>query len=149
EVARRPLDDGLHLLFDPHVHRHCERAPTETTNRLGHGLEVLELAAADGDVGARTREFDGDRLADAGAATGDDGAAPFERERGFHDPGQYHSAPAREARPSAGQRDLRLAARHLTIDALPHVPGLEGRAVVRGTRLKLFEERPRVAQTPA
>ena len=47
---------------------------------LADRLQVLQLAAADGDVGAGARELDRDGLADAGAAAGDDRGLAFERE---------------------------------------------------------------------
>jgi hypothetical protein len=56
------------------------RLPSFSTS-LRDGLEVLELAAGDRHVGARARELDRHRLADAGAAARDDRGLAFERER--------------------------------------------------------------------
>src|SRR5262249_56181394 len=71
------------LVFLSNVDGHRERTPAEIGDRLGDGLEMLELARAQRDVRARTRELDRDRFSDAGAAARDDGGLAFERERGF------------------------------------------------------------------
>ena len=49
-----------------------------SARELAHGrLEMLGLARADGDARAELQELDGGGAADAGAAAGHDGGAPF------------------------------------------------------------------------
>src|SRR5882724_197849 len=170
DVEPAPLRDGaldgpLHLVLLPDVHRDRERAPAEVGDLLGDGLEVLELAAAERDVGARARELDRDRLADARAAAGDDSGLAFERERGLGHGG--HDTPATRRRllglrSSAGfgkapfdallgrrrlrLGDLRLALGHLALDPPPDAHLRERRAVVASARLQLVEQRPRLLQ---
>ena len=75
------VDHGLDLVFLPHVHGHGERSFPNIANGLDDRLEVLELARAQSDVGASSRELDGDGFAYAGAASGDDRGLPLERKR--------------------------------------------------------------------
>src|SRR5207302_11422912 len=51
ELLHRALDHALDLIFLAHVDGHGERAAAEIVNGLGHGPEMLELPATEGDVG--------------------------------------------------------------------------------------------------
>src|SRR5438552_4154285 len=154
-LRHRALDHALDLVLLPDVHGHGERAPAEVGDLLGHRLEVLELAAAQGDVGAGARELDRDRLADAGAAAGDDGGLALEREGGFGHGGDDTPAAPPRLLPRGGggvrlgQRDLRLALGHLALDLSPYRPLRERGAVVGGAGLELVEQDARILQVLA
>src|SRR5262249_53237365 len=90
EIPSGALDDSLHLLLDAHVDGHREGPAAEPADRLRHRLEVLELPATDGDVGAGAGEFDRDRFADAGPSARDHGGPAFQGERRLsHGPRRY------------------------------------------------------------
>src|SRR5215467_2477663 len=72
------LDETLHRVFLTNVHHLAEGAAPEPFDLLHHGIQVLLLAAADHDIGARLGELYGDGAADAHAASGDDGNFPLE-----------------------------------------------------------------------
>src|SRR5882762_3387873 len=154
-LRHRALDHALDLVLLPDVHGHRERAPAEVGDLLGHGLEVLELAAAQGDVGAGARELDRDRLADAGTAAGDDGGLAFEREGRSGHGGDDTPAARPRLLPRGGggvrlgYRDLGLAPGHLALDLSPYRPLRERGAVVGGAGLQLVEQRARVLQVLA
>src|SRR6266481_4675047 len=80
-LLRGALDQRLDRVLLAHVHRLAEGAAAELGDLGHHGLEVLLLAAADHDIGARLGELDGDGAADADAASRDDGDLLLERER--------------------------------------------------------------------
>src|SRR5207248_6161829 len=82
-LGDRALHHRLHLVLLADVDRGRKRPASEVGDLLARRLEVLELTAAESDVGTRACELDGDRLADAGAAAGDDGGLAVERERGL------------------------------------------------------------------
>src|SRR5712692_7006533 len=154
------LDHGLHLLLLADINGHREGAPAQVAHGLGDGLEVLELARAQGDVGARARELDRDGLADAGAAAGDDRGLAVEGERGLRHggddtPGRRGCPRPGRARTATGARtllrqgDLALALRHSALDAPPDGARLEARAVAVGTGVELGDEPLRLVQAPA
>src|SRR5262252_2907658 len=72
------LDETLHRVFLTNVHHLAEGAAPEPVDLLHHGIQVLLLAAADHDIGARLGELYGDGAANAHAASGDDGNFPLE-----------------------------------------------------------------------
>src|SRR5205085_11993558 len=100
EVQASPLghdavDDPINRVFLTSVDRDRKSPPAEVRDLLGDGLEVLELARAQGDVGAGACELDRDRFANSSAAAGDDGGLAFQRERRLcHGREQYSTSAA-------------------------------------------------------
>ena len=95
------LDHARAVLGQRDVGGDGQAAAAERLDALGGLLQAVGAAGADGDVGARLGEADGERGAEAGGGAGDDGDLAVEPEavEDGHGAARYHrrrhEAPAR------------------------------------------------------